>query len=341
MSAADGTDELIAALRARAVIAAGAATLPAEATDRPWFIALLQGMAGWLAGIFLLAFLAMIFKPDTTGGILLLGVLLLGSAWALYFADRNAVFLDQLALAISIAGQFAVTWGIVKNTNSGLPIAATLLGLQIVVFLVMPNKMARTLAALFACIAWAYSVRFLLLPGSGGEIFFNESRPRVLPMFGAWTEAIGWAIRWLPLLALASWLMARESEWMASGARIFARPALTGVLLALSAGILVADPLVELLLGTEAVGVPLNWSAVFPLASIGLALFSVGCAFRLRNLGLSGFAIFGALMQLARFYFLYGTTLLWKSAIMFCLGALLLAAGVALRRQAARGGSDA
>ena len=336
MSAPESVEALVATLRARGVIAADAPVLPASATERPWFIVLLQGMAGWLAGIFLLIFLALIFKPDAASSIMLLGLVLLGAAWALYFADRNAVFLDQLALALSIAGQVAVTWGAVKDTVTALPIAATLLALQLAVFLAMPNKTARTLAALFACMAWVYTIRFLLAPGSGDEMFFNEGGRDVTPPLGAWTGPLSWALRWLPLVALAWWLLARESLWMASALRAFVRPALTGMLLALSAGILVADPFVTFLDAGHAVGVPVNWTALFPLLSIAVALFATWCAFRLRSFGLLGFAVLGALLQLSRFYYFYGTSLMWKSAIMLLLGALLLAAGVALQRQAAR-----
>jgi hypothetical protein len=95
--------EFVALLRARGVIPEKAP--PVAAADRPWFIALLQGAAGWLAGIFLLSFIGFIFKPDSTGAIFGFGALLLVAAWALYRADRDAVFLDQLALAFSIAGQ--------------------------------------------------------------------------------------------------------------------------------------------------------------------------------------------------------------------------------------------
>src|SRR4029079_4125579 len=90
---------------------------PDESADRPWFVALLQGVAGWLAGIFLLVFIGLIFRPESSNAIFLAGAVLLVAAWAMYHADRDAVFLDQLALAISIAGQFAVAWGIVKEDS--------------------------------------------------------------------------------------------------------------------------------------------------------------------------------------------------------------------------------
>ena len=48
-------------------------------------------------------------------------------------------------------------------------------------FLIMPNKMARTLAALFACVAWVFTVRFLLRPGAGEQLFFDGDRAVQFP----------------------------------------------------------------------------------------------------------------------------------------------------------------
>lgn len=109
--------DFISLLKTRGVIPEKAP--PVQNPDRPWFVALLQGAAGWLAGIFLLTFIGLIFRPESTGAIFILGGLLLIAAWALYRADRDAVFLDQLALAISIAGQFAVAWESSRTTCRG------------------------------------------------------------------------------------------------------------------------------------------------------------------------------------------------------------------------------
>jgi uncharacterized membrane protein len=57
----------------------------------------------------------------------------------------------------------------------------------------------------------------------------------------------------------------------------------------------------------------------------------------LRSRGLLGLAILAALTHLARFYYFYGTTLLWKSLIMFGMGAVLLALGIWMR---GRGGGE-
>lgn len=328
----------LAVLRERGVIDT-AAPQPGESIDRPWFIALLQGMAGWLAGVFLLAFLGMILRPDSASTMFILGFLLLGAAWLIYHFDREGAFLDQFALALSIAGQIAVAWGILEHNRSGLALAVTLLALQITVLIIMPNRGARTLAAFFATIAWVFTVRFLLAPSAGyGVAFGFDGREQGAPPLGAWTEPAEWLLTWVPLLIIATWLIRRETAWMATGLRDHARPVLTGVLLGLALGGIAAAPFAWLAIGgVPGLGVEFSWRALFPLFSIGLAMFAAYGAFRLRSIGLLGFAILAALLHLARFYYLYGTTLLWKSLIMLVVGLVLLALGITLRRQQSRG----
>jgi hypothetical protein len=329
--------EFVALLRSRGVIPEKSP--PTQNLDRPWFVALLQGVAGWLAGIFLLTFVGLIFRPESTGTLFILGALLLAAAWGLYRADRNAVFLDQLALAISIAGQFAVAWGILKDDPSGLPVAATLLVLQLFVWLIMPNKIARTLAALFATVAWVFTVRFLLRPGQGEQLLFDDWDGYTPPMLGAWTVPAGWTLTWLPVLVLAVWLIRNEAQWMSSVMRSHSRPLLTGLLLGLSLGGIATEPFTVFVLGTETMGLRFTWWALFPLLSVALAMFSAYGAFRMRSHALSGFAVFAALLHVSRFYYLYGTTLMWKAVIMLLAGAALLFAGAVLCKVEPEAGS--
>ncbi len=307
------------------------ATSPARAdNDRPWYLALVQGFAGWLAGVFLLVFVGAVFRPDDRVVIFLLGAALLAAAWFIYRADRDAVFLDQFALAISIAGQFAVAWSAIDRDFEGLPVAFTVLVLQLALWVSMPNKLARVLAAFFATIAWVYVVRFTLQPGEGEEVLFGANVENLRP---AWILALGWPLTWLPLVALAAWLLWREPRWMATRFRELARPALTGLLLGLAVSGIAAEPFSVFALGMGRLGLELSGWSVFGLLNIGLALFAAYAAFRLRNGGLLGIAILGALLHLSRFYYLYGATLIAKSVIMLCVGAALLAAGEWLHRR--------
>jgi hypothetical protein len=323
-------------LRAAGVISGDAPMPPDNEQDRPWFIALLQGFAGWLAGIFLLVFLGFVFRPDEQASILLLGAILLVAAYLIYRLDREAVFLDQFALALSIAGQFAVAWGFIGDHFNGLSASMALVVLQVVIWLVMPNTTARTLAALFACIAWVFTIRFMLRPADGFDelVGFGRNSDR-LP--GAWTLPVGWVLTWGPLIAAVWWLIAREARWMAQGFSERLRPALTGLLAALALAGIAAEPFAFLFLGMDQMGFSFSWWAVFPLLSIALAAFAAYGAFRVRSAGLLGLAIVAGLLHLARFYYFYGTTLLWKSVLMLIAGAGLLALGVWMRSRDQRG----
>ena len=336
MSAPATLEQIAGVLRTRRVIAADAPPLPDEGEPRPWFVAMMLGIAGWLAGIFLLAFIGMNFRLESRAAFAVVGLALLVSAWALYYADRKAVFLDQLALALSIAGQCALAWALLKNVDSGFTSASTVLVLQLVVLVMMPNRTARTLAALFATIAWVYAVRFAVLEGRDEDIFFaGLMKPAE---FSAMSVTMAWLITWVPLLFLTTWLIRHESEWMSKVARQFARPILAGALLGLAAGGIISEPFLVPAFG-GGVGIWMSWQVIFSLLSIAMALYAAWCAFQLRSGGLTGFAIVATLIHLSRFYYLYGTSLTWKSVIMFCVGVVMLGAGVLLQRRHAGAGA--
>jgi hypothetical protein len=326
---------LIAALRERGLIAPDAPAPPeaVDATDRPWFLSLLMGIAGWIAGLFVLLFFAILLDLDKRLEAMGAGVVLLAIAWGLYAIGRGKVFLDQLALAFSIAGQLGITVFLVEKLDDALPVTAAILGMQLLLFAVMPDRVAKTLATFFASIAWVFVVRFYLRPNEGGGEFFGPQGDVAAPLFGVWTVPLEWAITWAPAIVCVLWLRRTETRWMAHRAASYARPAITGLLLGVALGGMAAEPVSLLALGVDEMGREFDWWSLFPLLSIGLALFAAFNAFALRSAGLLGVAIFAALAHLARFYYLYGTTLTVKAAIMLGVGLLLLGAGRLLARR--------
>src|SRR5687768_12561250 len=112
-SATELADELL-----RRQLMTSASTEPEPSNDRPWFISLVLGFSGWLAGFFVLGCVALFFKPESPTGYALAGLPLLLSAFGLYVADRSGAFFDQLALALSIAGQLALAWSAADATES-------------------------------------------------------------------------------------------------------------------------------------------------------------------------------------------------------------------------------
>jgi hypothetical protein len=326
MSNSVTAEALTAALIQRGAIGKEAEPLPVGAGERPWFISTLLGVAGWLAGIFLLIFVAVLFKPAGASSYALFAAVLLPAAFGLYAADRHNAFFDQLALALSIAGQIAATAAFAQATHSAAATAGAVAVMQCGLVIAMPNRLARSVAAFFACIAWALAVRFAWW----GEKNWSGLRAPV-----ALGPAIaGWFVIWTPIAALVTAAIAGEAKWMAGKARRIVRPALGGMLLALTFGTLASVPLDMLdLLWASDPRAHTNWLVLWPLLNIAAALAAGLGAFRLRSAPLLGVAITAALLHVMQFYYLLGTTLVVKSAIMLVVGALLLGSGALLRRR--------
>jgi hypothetical protein len=320
--------DLAAELERDGVIAANAPLLPPPAEGRPWFVSALQGIAGWLAGLFGLGFIAVFFKLSDTGSFAIFGVFLLAVAFGLYRATRNSAFMGQLALAASIAGQVALTFSFAQAAKYTVAVpAACVAVMQCVLVFVMPNRLARTLAAFFACVAWALTLRFAWW---GDKESWDILRKTVSLV----PALIGWATVWIPVAAVCAIAILNEARWMAQpvAARII-RPVLTGLLLALTFGTFASEPLEALEWFRSTGSTPENWLVLWPLLNALLALGAAFGAFCLRNKALLGVAIAAALLHVGQFYFLLGTTLVVKSIIMLAVGAVLVVAGISLRHK--------
>ncbi len=312
-------DVLKRALVSRGLMAEGLPTPAPLPSHRPWFVSLVLGSAGWLAGVFGLICIGLIFRPDTALELTSAGVLMLAAAGGLYALDRENAFFDQLALALSIAGQLAMTGAAWDITNSVAGTVALVALMQVVLVLLLPNRLAKFLAAFFACIAWAFAVRFAWWDA-------EEFSLRLVP-----PALASWFVVWIPVIAGAHALVRTEARWMASGMQYLARPALTGLLLSLAFGTWASLPFSSAHLWSASVET--DWLAMWPLLSAAAALFAAICAFRIRNRALIGAAIGGALLHVVHFYFLLGTTLLMKSCIMLIVGVLLSVTAALLSRR--------
>jgi hypothetical protein len=319
------SETVTAALKENAVIADNATppSLPRE--DRPWFVSALQAIAAWLAGIFVVVFIMAAFEPESTAAFSIFAIVLLSAAIALYAVNRSSVFLDQLALAASIAGQIAATAAFGTATKSASMTTACVAVMQCVLVMVIPNHLARSLAAFFACIAWALTIRFAWW---GEDAAWNAARQSV----SLAPALIGWAVIWIPVAAICSAAIAGEAKWMAGSAARIVRPALSGMLLALTFGTFASVPLDAFEWLRPSGPPPENWLVLWPLLNAVAALLAGFGAFQLRNKALLGVAIAAALLHVGQFYFLLGTTLVVKSIIMVVVGVLLLGWGLVLSR---------
>lgn len=330
MSPVDNKNALIDALTERDVIAADRERPQDTSSERPWYISAVLGLSGWLAGVFAMVFVALLFRPDSLLDYSLAAVVLLGAAFGLYAVDRDSAFFDQLALALSVAGQLAFVAAALELTDSDAGTAALTAVLQVGLLFAMPNRLARMLAAFFACLAWALALRLAwwddLIHGSGAVALAPA--------------LIGWFVIWVPIAVLAHYLLKTEPVWMAHRLRRVVRPALSGLLLSLAIGTWASEPFGSLGFGVTQGEWQTNWLALWPLLGAAAALFAAWCAFRIRSRGLLGVAILGAFLHVAQFYYVLGARLLTKSAIMLAVGVALLLAAAQVRRFAESGARE-
>jgi len=318
MSAVELKDELIR----RQLIESSADDVPAMTDARPWFIGIVLGASGWLAGVCVLAFVGTLFEPDSTAAIGVIGLLLLVAAFALYAADRGGQFFDQFALALSIAGQLAMVWAAYDATRSDAAAAAVACVMQIVLLFVMPNAFAKLIAAFFACCAWALTVRF---GWWGADTYDAIQQVSLAPAL------IGWFVVWLPIIGTVHALIDNESRWMSGSVQRIARPALTGLLVSLSLATWISEPLDSQMFWNAQPQT--NWLALWPLLGAVGALLAAVYAFRLRSRSLIGIASIGALLHVGQFYYLLGLSLLTKSCIMLGVGVFALLAATWFQRR--------
>ena len=200
---------------------AASSTPPIPAHDRPLAISLLLGASGWVAGVFMLIFVAMLFHPDNAGQAAVSGAVLLAAAWGLFKVDRDGeqVFVAQLALALSIAGQCLMLFAMSEHAHGIAPIASAALPLQTVLALAMPNRLHRTLSTLFATIAWALTLRFALF--GEPDLWHGGSASPVAALPAA---LAGWLLAWGPVVAGLWWAIRRERAWTMRGWQPVLRP---------------------------------------------------------------------------------------------------------------------
>lgn len=291
-------------------------TTPPATPARPWYIGLLLGVSGWLAGGFLLVFVAMLFRPDSAGAATVAGTVLLASAWALFKVDRDGAFTSQLALALSFAGQCLLLFAMTEHSRALASVAGAAFVLQAAMLLLMPNRLHRLMSALFALIAWALMWRF----GLFGEPSWSTANGNAASLPAA---LVGWLITWLPVGGVLWLLIRHEPAWIARGWAPVLRPALTGLVVGIAFATLVSYPL-ESFRWWGSAPVRTDWLALWPLLSAGAALAAVAASFALGSRALMGACIVAALLHVSHFYYALGTSLLFKSLLMLLMGAALL-----------------
>jgi uncharacterized membrane protein len=293
--------------------------------ERPWYVSLLLGASGWLAGGFMLIVVALTLKLESQAVLVLCGLILIAAAFGLYKVGREGAFVTQIALAFSIAGQVTLVVGFGSH---GIATRALIMFLvQTCLVWIMPNTLQRTLSALLACIALAIAVRYGLFSDAYHRGNSDDASPTHVYALA------GWGLAWLPIAALIVYLIRSEPQWMARRVQAIVRPALSGLIAGLAFGTLSSHPF-EMFEGSSR-NVVDSSLALWPLLSSLAAMGSVAAGFALKSRALMGASLVGAILHISHFYYALGSTLLLKSAIMAAMGLAFLGMAYAFRRKGA------
>ncbi|MGD8576111.1 MAG: DUF4401 domain-containing protein [Thiohalophilus sp.] len=145
-----------------------------EEQETPWYMKVLTGFSGWIAAIFIIGFLGsafwLVFESGTAS--LVVGGGLMAAAYAVLRMPKNE-FVEHLALAASLAGQFLFVWAlfdILGWDNRQVLFWLLIALLQAVLAYVMPNFIHRVFSSFMAASAMGMSLAEAHIPYVFGSV---------------------------------------------------------------------------------------------------------------------------------------------------------------------------
>lgn len=337
---------------------------PPGEVPAPWYVQAAVGMGAWLAALCVLALIGLVFaRLWQMGGMpYFLSLGLCAGAGLVLRWPAGGIFLRQFALAGSLAGQALLAMALL-NGHGDRSLQWSIFALfEIVLVILVPDALHRTLAAFAACTAIALALTKAGAPSlypvalvtALGVMHAASRDPRRDGLCSAALAGIGLAIASLVPLVYAGPLMWGVARHGHVALRVIAAVALALVWLVLAmrlardAGARLADapsaasPSAGMATAIDApwaagrawpvavatgVVAACAWYAPSVVASAALLVVAFGGGRR----ALMGLAILALLAALAHTYYSLATTLLFKSAALALTGAVLVAVGWSLR----------
>jgi len=304
--------------------------------DSPWYIKTLVGFSGWLASIFILGFIALIFKDilDQYLTSSIIGIIFIAGAFVL-LKNQKSDFFEHIGLSLSLAGQVLIIYGIVNISNSKEAVIwGALFLMQTSLALIMPNFIHRVLSAFFAAFSFAAWLSVLGMPylASGlimflcAWIWINEFS---YPMHHRKVVAIGYGFA-LSLILIKSPAFFNALS-LFSNTEQLTKPWM-GETISSCVFLYVVWKLMKPYqkeIPQVAVIVTLIITLIFCIASyevLGLSscVMIILLGFSVGNRILIGFGIMSLLIFISSYYYLLEITLLEKSEHLFILGLIFI-----------------
>ena len=330
--------------------------MPEDGEKRtPWFVRVMLGVAGWIGALFLVGFVAMLMASSfrEAGAVWVIGAMACGAAAVLFRANQHGDFASQFGLAVAIAGQLLMTYGVAEGLEPSFTATSFLVALQqALLFVVMPNFVHRVWAAGTTAVALCFAMagldlHALALPLITAGLVLVWLREFQHARQGELLRAAGYGLAFtamfLSYMNAGDWndfdgSHRRGSQPMdpvTAQGLAYAGRALTALVMVGVAVLLLRRERVAA--GSGAGKVALTLAVVLALASVkapGLApataILLLG--FANGNRVLTGLGIVALLAYLSHYYYVLDATLLEKSVIMLVTGIALLGLRVASHR---------
>jgi hypothetical protein len=324
---------------------------PPDRAASPWFVRVMLGIAGWIGAGFLLGFVGVAFSfiMEDAAPALILGGLCCGAALALFRVFKDNDFVEQFALAISLAGQALIVIGLAQYFDADdPPLYFAIAAVEALLAMAVPNFLHRVLAAAGAAIALALGINQLAWHGltapilcAGLALVWLE--PKKWTVGGSIWRPVGYGLVLSLLLVETFRLFGAErlffggaelpATWFALYGPLLGR-AVTAFLLAWTAIVLaLREGLAPGGRGFLAVAGAAILFGLLSLDAPGLASATLILllGFAAANRILLALGVLGLLGFVSHYYYSLHATLLEKSGLMAVTGLLLLAAYALLR----------
>lgn len=338
--------------------------LPAEAgSEAPWSVRVMLGVAGWIGSLFLLGFVGVgfAFVMENAAAAFVVGTLASGGALVLFCRRGDSDFFVQFGLAIGLAGQMLLIYGLYKllERQESLFFAAVCL-VEVLLTVLMPNFVYRVMTSLAAAMALGFSLDSAGAYGIASGVMATGFvliwlRDVHWGRFAATCRPAGYGFALALLFERGGLLWGHELWWhtpRGTNWLLLYAPWL-GKVLVLSVFAVVVFVLLRrlgiALPGRSGLAViaaaTLVMAASFQAPGLAPSLLILLVGFAVANRVLTGLGLLAFGGFLSNYYYLMQETLLTKSLLLLGLGALLLLGRLAvccwLPRASAGGSVDA
>ena len=317
----------------------------------PWYIRFLQGFAGWLAAVFIMAFFgtffSFIFRQPTGGLVVSLGLICSVAGYVLIKLNRND-FIDHLGMAFSLSGQLLFAFGLFFFLNVGTTTGAFILGAyQLLLAWIVPQYTHRLLSTAFGL--------FAILIGLNSLGYFGIGTALVAVLFSfIWIKENDWGkhyITWeaigfgaiLTVIFSSGFLitgkyMLRDSFNINPGWLFEHAELLSSLLIALLFVNVVFILLKEYKVKFDSKTALLSYIAAigliiisFKIDGISVGLLIIFLGFARHRIVLIVFGAFTVISFFSWYYYNLQATLLYKSIVLMLLGIAMLVAWFVLK----------